>query len=100
MGSILAGLGAFAVTLQQNWTASLDLGWPLNMVLGFLPPWALPVVVVAFNLYYTAAKASGLIGVAVERVRSGIDNTGAAQDEPGKLTLPSLPFGLDKLLPR
>ena len=99
VGSILAGLGAFAVTLQQNWTTTLDLPFPFSLVLGFLPPWALPVVVVAFNLY-TAAKASGLIGVAVERVRQGIDNTGAAQDGSGKFTLPSLPFGLDKLLPR
>jgi peptidoglycan hydrolase-like protein with peptidoglycan-binding domain len=99
VGSILAGLGAFAVTLQQNWSSTLDLPFPLSLVLGFLPPWALPVAVVAFNVY-TAAKSTGLIGSAVERVRQGIDNTGGAQDAPGKLTLPSLPFGLDKVLGR
>lgn len=97
LGSVLAGAGALAGTLSSTWTTELP--WPFSMLAGFLPPWAMLCLVVAFNLY-TGLKASGLIGTAVERVRQGIDNTGAAQDGPGKLTLPSLPFGLDKLLPR
>ncbi|SFI05580.1 phage tail tip lysozyme [Methylobacterium brachiatum] len=99
LGSIAAGLGAFAVALTQNWSTTLDLPFPFSLLLGFLPPWALPIAVVAFNVY-TALKASGLIGAAVDRVRQGIDNTGAAQVGPAKLTLPNLPFGLDQLLPR
>ncbi|RUP22314.1 phage tail tip lysozyme [Methylobacterium sp.] len=97
LGSILAGAGALAGTLSTNWTT--DLPWPFSMLAGFLPPWAMIALVVAFNVY-NALKASGLIGTAVDRVRQGIDNTGAAQDGTAKLTLPSLPFGLDKLLPR
>jgi hypothetical protein len=64
------------------------------MVLNVLPPWAMLGAVIVFNVY-NAAKATGLIGASVQRVREGIDNTGAPQQ--GSI---SLPFGLDKLIPR
>lgn len=94
VASILSALGAFGVALAQGWTTNPDLPFPLNLAVGFLPPGTLPLLIVAFNVY-TAAKSTGLIGAAVERVREGIDNSGAPQSGPI-----TLPFGLDKLIPR
>jgi peptidoglycan hydrolase-like protein with peptidoglycan-binding domain len=98
IGSVLAGLGAFAVALAQGWQSTPpDMPFPFSLVLGFLPPWALPAIIVVFNLY-NAAKATGLIGTAVDRVQQGIDNTGApAAPVPSAPTTISLPFGLGKL---
>lgn len=92
--SLLPLIGAFISALTTNWSTTPDIPWPFSMVLTVLPPWAMIGVVIAFNLY-NAAKATGLIGASVQRVREGIDNTGAPQQ--GSITLP---FGLDRLLPR
>lgn len=92
----LAGVGTLAGALASGWATTLP--WPLSMFTAFLPPWALPVLVVGFNLY-SAAKSTGLIGSAVERVQQGIDNTGAPA-APGGTPSISLPFGLDKVLGR
>lgn len=92
--SMLPLLGAFVTALYSGWSVTPNIPWPFSMVLNVLPPWALVGVVILFNIY-NAAKATGLIGASVQRVREGIDNTGAPQQ--GSV---SLPFGLDKLLPR
>lgn len=92
IGTVLAGAGALAGTLSSGWVSELP--WPLSMISAFLPPWVMIALVIVFNLY-NALKATGLIGSAVERVREGIDNTGAPS-----AAIPSLPFGLDKLIPR
>jgi peptidoglycan hydrolase-like protein with peptidoglycan-binding domain len=94
--SALAGVGALAGALSSGWTTELP--FPFSLVANFLPPWALPLMIVAFNLY-SAAKSTGLIGSAVARVQQGIDNTGAPA-APGGTAPISLPFGLDKLFQR
>lgn len=66
---------AFVVALQQGWTSHPDIPWYAQTVMGFLPPWAPPLAIIAFNVY-NVAKSQGLIGQAVARVRQGIDNTG------------------------
>lgn len=92
--SLLPLIGAFITALTTNWTASPAIPWPFSMVLNVLPPWAMIGVVIAFNVY-NALKASGLISASVQRVREGIDNTGAPQQ--GSV---QLPFGLDRLFAR
>jgi peptidoglycan hydrolase-like protein with peptidoglycan-binding domain len=92
--SLLPLIGAFISSLTTNWSAVPNIPWPFSMVLNVLPPWAMLGAVIVFNVY-NAAKATGLIGASVQRVREGIDNTGAPQQ--GSI---SLPFGLDKLIPR
>jgi regulator of extracellular matrix RemA (YlzA/DUF370 family) len=88
-----SAVAAFVVALQAGWTAHPELPWYATTVMGFLPPWAPPLVIIAANLY-SVAKSQGLVTQAVERVRQGIDNTGL----PATKTAPAaLPFGLDKL---
>lgn len=47
-----------------------------------MPPWVAMVAPMVFALY-NAAVAKRLIGTAVERVREGIDNSGAPPANPG-----------------
>lgn len=82
VGSVLMAAATFGVALVQGWQTQPDIPWYAQTVMGFLPPWVLPVVIVALNLYNTA-KAQGLISSAVERVREGIDNPGPTTDRPG-----------------
>ncbi len=82
VGSVLMAAATFGVALVQGWQTQPDIPWYAQTVMGFLPPWVLPVVIVALNLYNTA-KAQGLISSAVERVREGIDNPGPTTNRPG-----------------
>lgn len=82
VGSVLMAAATFGVALVQGWQSQPDIPWYAQTVMGFLPPWVLPVVIVALNLYNTA-KAQGLITSAVERVREGIDNPGRPEGRPG-----------------
>lgn len=82
VGSVLMAAATFGVALVQGWQTQPDIPWYAQTVMGFLPPWVLPVVIVGLNLYNTA-KAQGLISSAVERVREGIDNPGPTTNRPG-----------------
>lgn len=82
VGSVLMAAATFGVALVQGWQTQPDIPWYAQTVMGFLPPWVLPVVIVVLNLYNTA-KAQGLISSAVERVREGIDNPGPITNRPG-----------------
>lgn len=82
VGSVLMAAATFGVALVQGWQTQPDIPWYAQTVMGFLPPWVLPVVIVALNLYNTA-KAQGLISSTVERVREGIDNPGRPEGKPG-----------------
>lgn len=75
VSAIAVSVSAFVVALQQGWTSHPDIPWYAQTVMGFLPPWAPPLAIIAFNVY-NVAKSQGLIGQAVARVRQGIDNTG------------------------
>lgn len=81
-------VAAFVVALQQGWTSNPDIPWYAQTVMGFLPPWAPPLAIIAFNIY-NVAKSQGLIGQAVARVRQGIDNTGL----PASTTATTSPLG-------
>lgn len=82
VGSVLMAAATFGVALVQGWQTQPDIPWYAQTVMGFLPPWVLPVVIVALNLYNTA-KAQGLITSTVESVREGINNPGRPEGKPG-----------------
>ncbi len=82
VGSVLMAAATFGVALVQGWQTQPDIPWYAQTVMGFLPPWVLPVVIVALNLYNTA-KAQGLIASTVESVREGINNPGRPEGKPG-----------------
>nr|USU32872.1 glycoside hydrolase family protein [Methylobacterium sp. OTU13CASTA1] len=77
VGGFLASLASVGMLAVQNYQAGTDtLPWAVQAALNFMPPWVAMVAPMAFALY-NAAVAKGLVGTAVERVREGIDNSGA-----------------------
>lgn len=59
--------------LAQNWNGDLSSLGPAGALLGFLPPWVAPVLIVALNLY-NAAAAQGIVKARVVAERTGLHN--------------------------
>ncbi|GJE41933.1 glycoside hydrolase family protein [Methylobacterium soli] len=69
-------LGAMGILqyLAQNWQGDLSsLPFPASLILGFLPPWVAPVLIILLNVY-NALAAQGIVKARVVAERTGLHN--------------------------
>ncbi|GJE46645.1 glycoside hydrolase family protein [Methylobacterium soli] len=70
---VLGAMGIFQY-LAQNWQGDLSsLPFPASLILGFLPPWVAPVLIILLNLY-NALAAQGIVKARVVAERTGLHN--------------------------
>jgi len=84
--SLLGALTSLVGAAYSAWQAPAELPVGSSIALAFLPPWVAAVAPFLFTflpLAYTTLAGSGLVSTSVERVREGIDNSGAPPANPG-----------------
>lgn len=70
---VLGAMGIFQY-LAQNWQGDLSsLPFPASLILGFLPPWVAPVLIILLNVY-NALAAQGIVKARVVAERTGLHN--------------------------
>ncbi|GJE46737.1 glycoside hydrolase family protein [Methylobacterium soli] len=85
-------LGAMGILqyLAQNWQGDLSsLPFPASLILGFLPPWVAPVLIILLNVY-NALAAQGIVKARVVAERTGLHN-----GEPGPAPSPPVAMAPD-----
>ncbi|KAB1069278.1 peptidoglycan-binding protein [Methylobacterium planeticum] len=70
---VLGAMGIFQY-LATNWQGNLDgLPFPASLILGFLPPWVAPVLIILLNVC-NALAAQGIVKARVVAERTGLHN--------------------------
>ncbi|WP_407658694.1 peptidoglycan-binding domain-containing protein [Methylobacterium planeticum] len=70
---VLGAMGIFQY-LATNWQGNLDgLPFPASLILGVLPPWVAPVLIILLNVY-NALAAQGIVKARVVAERTGLHN--------------------------